>query len=83
MCIIISLVSLSSNNLSVLRVLTTQTPEISTTVKYSSFPDPSLDKVVKYSTLTVQSSLDLLQLAIVKKGALLRVYSAKGAHYPS
>jgi hypothetical protein len=83
MLIIISLVSLSSGSLSVLRVLTRQTLEISTEVKDSSFPDPSLAKVVKDSTLTILSSLDLLQLASVKKGALLRVYSAEGAHYPS
>jgi hypothetical protein len=39
--------------LSILRVLSKQTPEINKEVKYSSVLDPRLVKVVKYSTLTI------------------------------
>jgi hypothetical protein len=44
--------------LDVLRVLSEQTLEINKEVKYSFVPDPSLAKVVKYSTLTILHSLD-------------------------
>jgi hypothetical protein len=39
--------------LGVLRVLTEQTLEISSVVKDPTFPDPSLDKEVKDSSLTI------------------------------
>jgi hypothetical protein len=48
-----SLVSLSFDNLNVLRVLSEQTLEISKEVKYSFVIDPRLVKVVKDSTLTI------------------------------
>jgi hypothetical protein len=48
-----SLVSLSSDNLNVLRVLSEQTLEINKEVKDSFVIDPRLVKVVKDSTLTI------------------------------
>jgi hypothetical protein len=75
-----SFATLSSGSLSVLRVLTRQTLEISTEVKDPSFPGPSLAKVVKDSTLTILSSSNPFQLSFVKKGALLRGFLQRGAH---
>jgi hypothetical protein len=71
MLIIISLVSLSSSSLSVLRVLSEQTLDISKEVKDSSVPDPSLAKVVKDSTLVILFNSDLLQLLSLRRVALL------------
>jgi hypothetical protein len=48
-------------SLDVLRVLSKQTLEINKEVKYSSVPDPSLAKVVKYSTLTILFSSEQFQ----------------------
>jgi hypothetical protein len=57
-----SLATLSFGSLSILRVLTRQTQEISTEVKDPSFTGPSLAKVVKDSTLTTLFSYDPFQL---------------------
>jgi hypothetical protein len=65
--------------LSVLRVLTRQTLEISTEVKDPSFPGPSLAKVVKDSTLTILFRSDHSQLLFVKQGALLKGFLQRGA----
>jgi hypothetical protein len=70
--------TLSSGSLSVLRVLTKQTLEISTEVKDPSFLDPILAKVVKYSTLTILSSSDLFQQSFVKQGTLLKGFLQSG-----
>jgi hypothetical protein len=51
-------------HLGVLRVLTEQTLEISSVVKDSTFPDPSLAKEVKDSSLTI-----LHQLLFIHRGS--------------
>jgi hypothetical protein len=79
MLIITSLVSLSSSSLTVLRVLTRQTLEISTEVKDPSFTSPSLAKVVKDSTLVILFSSYLLQLLSLRRGALLEGFCRRGA----
>lgn len=63
-----SLATLNSGSLSVLRVLTRQTLEISTEVKETSFPGPSLAKVVKDSTLTILFSSDPFSAIICEEG---------------
>jgi hypothetical protein len=71
-------VSLSSGSLSVLRVLSEQTLEINKEVKDSSVPDPSLTKVVKYSTLIILFSSDLLQPLSLRRGTLLEGFLQEG-----
>jgi hypothetical protein len=63
--------TLSSDSLSVLRVLTRQTLEISMEVKDPSFSDPCLAKVVKDSTLTILFRSDHFLLSFLKEGAIL------------
>jgi hypothetical protein len=82
MLIIISLVSLSSSSLSVLRVLSEQTLEINKEVKDSSVPDPSLAKVVKDSTLTILFSSDPFLASFVKRGATIGGFLQRGVHCP-
>jgi hypothetical protein len=55
-------------SLDVLRVLSKQTLEINKEVKYSSVPDPSLVKVVKYPTLTILLSFISVLEGFVEAG---------------
>jgi hypothetical protein len=64
--------------LSVLRVLTSQTLEISMEVKDPSVPNPSLAKVVKDSTLTIIFKSEHSQLSVMKKGASLEGFLQEG-----
>jgi hypothetical protein len=66
-------------NLDVLRVLSKQTLEISKEVRDSSVPDPSLAKVVKYSTLTILPVSDQFVAVICgSKGVVLGVSTGLG-----
>jgi hypothetical protein len=65
--------------LSVLRVLSEQTLEISKEVKYSSVPDPSLAKVVKDSTLTILFIQISFNSVLWSKGTVLRFLQDWGA----
>jgi hypothetical protein len=65
--------------LDVLRVLSEQTLEISKEVKDSSVPDPSLAKVVKYSTLTILHSFrSVCNSDLWSQGTILRVSAGLG-----
>jgi hypothetical protein len=80
MLMIISLASLISSSLSVLRVLTRQILQISTKVKDSSFPGPSLEKVVKDSTLTILPRLESFHPSIGKEGTSLEGFCRERVH---
>jgi hypothetical protein len=62
-----------------LRVLGEQTLEISSVVKDSTFPDPSLVKEVEDPSLTILLSHRLFYRAEEEKCAPVRVFQQKGA----
>jgi hypothetical protein len=67
-------------HLGVLRVLTEQTLEISSVVKDPTFPDPSLVKEVKDSSLTILHQFIQLQEHLWKQGVLLEGFCRARAH---
>jgi hypothetical protein len=66
--------------LGVLRVLTEQTLEISSVVKDPTFPDPSLAKEVKDSSLTILHQFRFIAEPLVQAGRRLRSFPAERAH---
>ena len=71
--------SLSCDNLNILRVLSKQTLDINKEVKDSSIRDPSLAKVVKYS-IAILLSLDQFSVVVFEARAHICGFSAGLGH---